>query len=197
MTEMQTRERRATEYRVKIYRRKLRRRARRRRCLLRALVVLSAILAIALVTAISPISKAADNGYRKPPEPFCELSGVDIPATTYASLDGLECLGTFKVTAYCSCPKCCGIWSDKHPSRIGTDYVQKTASGAIPRPSHTIAADTSVLPFGTEVVMDGRIYTVEDTGSGVHGKHIDLYMDDHESALKWGVRYIELYREAT
>lgn len=198
MTEMQMRERRATEYRVKVYRRQLRRRARRRRSACRALTALLLCLWIAVLVKLTmPNTTAADTGYRKPSEPSYELSGVDIPATTYASLDGLECLGTYKVTAYCSCPKCCGIWSDRHPSRIGTGYVQKTASGTIPRPSHTIAADTSVLPFGTEVIMDGQIYTVEDTGNGVRGKHIDLYMNDHEAALAWGVQRIELYREAT
>lgn len=198
MTEQQERERRATAYRVKVYRRKLRQRARRRRFARNFLAaILMCMCATLLLNFFVINGQAVSTGHRKPPETFCDLSSVDIPATTYASLDGLESIGVFKVTAYCSCPKCCGIWSDKHPSRIGTDYVQKTASGAIPRPSHTIAADTSVLPFGTEVIMDGQIYTVEDTGNGVRGKHIDLYMDDHEAALAWGVQRIELYREAT
>lgn len=93
--------------------------------------------------------------------------------------------------------KCCGIWSAEHPERVGTGYQQKTASGTVPQAGRTIAADPKVLPFGTEIVLNGHIYTVEDTGNAVKGKHIDLYMDDHHAALEWGVRYIELYREAT
>lgn len=100
-------------------------------------------------------------------------------------------LGTFKTTAYCDCIRCCGVWSAEHPSR-GSDYVQKTASGTIPEAGRTIAADWSVLPKGTQVVINGNTYTVEDTGSGVDGKHIDVFFDDHDEARAWGVQYCEV-----
>ncbi len=124
------------------------------------------------------------------------IPGDDVPATEYASVEPLEYIGTFKVTAYCSCPECCGIWSAEHPSRIGTDYVQKTNSGTIPQENRTVAADWNVLPSGTEVIMDGQTYIVEDTGAAVNGNHIDIYMGDHQTALEWGVRSVDLYREA-
>lgn len=100
-------------------------------------------------------------------------------------------LGQFKTTAYCKCIRCCGIWSSEHPSR-GSDYVQKTASGTVPEAGRTIAADWSVLPKGTQVVINGNTYTVEDTGSGVDGKHIDVFFDSHEEARAWGVQYCEV-----
>ena len=95
-------------------------------------------------------------------------------------------LGEFTVTAYCPCVKCCGVWSAEHPSRIGTDYIQKTASGTIPTAGRTIAADPSVLPYGTVIVMDGNEYIVEDRGGAVKGNKIDIFFESHEEALKWG-----------
>ena len=100
-------------------------------------------------------------------------------------------LGEFKTTAYCACVRCCGIWSAEHPSR-GEDYVQRTASGAVPEAGRTIAADWDVLPKGTQVVIEGNTYTVEDTGSGVDGNHIDVFFDNHEEARAWGLRYCEV-----
>ena len=101
-------------------------------------------------------------------------------------------LGEFKMTAYCACVKCCGIWSAEHPSR-GADYVQRTASGTIPEQGRTVAADWSVLPEGTEVIINGQTYTVEDTGSGVDGKHIDVFFESHQEALEWGVQIAEVF----
>lgn len=105
----------------------------------------------------------------------------------------LTCLGEFRVTAYCTCVKCCGVWSQDHPSHAGTDYVQKTASGTIPTEGRTIAADPSVLPYGTVVVVDGHEYIVEDAGSAVNGNTIDIYFSSHEAALEWGVQYKTIY----
>ena len=106
----------------------------------------------------------------------------------------LVSLGEFKATAYCACVKCCGIWSAEHPSR-GEDYVQRTASGTVPEEGRTIAADWGVLPKGTEVIVNGQTYTVEDTGSGVNGKHIDVFFADHQKAREWGLQMIELFVE--
>ncbi len=92
------------------------------------------------------------------------------------------------VSAYCLCPKCCGIWSAEHPSRVGTDYVQKTASGTIPEVGRTIAVDPKYIPLGAQVELDGHIYTAEDTGGGVDGAWIDLLCETHEKALEWGLR---------
>ena len=107
----------------------------------------------------------------------------------------LVSLGEFKTTAFCPCIKCCGVWSSEHPSR-GADYVQKTASGTIPEEGRTIAADWSVLPEGTEVIINGHTYTVEDTGSGVNDKHIDVFFADHQEALEWGVQKHEVFVRA-
>lgn len=96
-------------------------------------------------------------------------------------------LGEFKVTAYCSCRSCCGVWADNRPN--GIVY---TASGAKAESGKTIAVDTDVIPFGTEVKIGDTIYTAQDTGSAVKGNVIDIYFDSHEDAVNHGVKYMEV-----
>lgn len=90
-----------------------------------------------------------------------------------------ELIGNFKLTGYCGCDACGG--------------GKSTYSGTVPTAKHTIAADLSLLPIGTKVVLEGTsgptvhnfdgIYDVEDKGSGVNGNHIDIYFDNHADAL--------------
>lgn len=102
-------------------------------------------------------------------------------------LNEWESIGEFKVTAYCSCEKCCGIWAENRPN--GVVY---TASGEKAEAGKTIAVDTSVIPFGTEVKIGDVIYTAQDTGSAVKGNVIDIYYDSHEDALNHGAKYQEV-----
>ena len=87
-------------------------------------------------------------------------------------------LGSFKLTAYCSCPICCGPWSGG-----------PTASGKMPTEDHTVAM--AGLPFGTQLIINGEVYTVEDRGTP-YG-HVDIYMNDHQQALQFGVQYADVY----
>lgn len=97
-------------------------------------------------------------------------------------------LGEFEITAYCSCPVCCSVWSDQHPDRLGTDYVRTTYSGTIPKANHTIAVDPDVIPLGTQVKIGDHWFTAEDIGGAIKGNHIDIYFDNHSDALAWGVQ---------
>lgn len=90
-------------------------------------------------------------------------------------------LGIFKLTAYCACTYCCGK----------NDGI--TASGTQVVEGKTIGADTDLLPFGTAVVINGHEYIVEDCGGSVKGKHIDVYMESHDAAVKFGVQYAEVF----
>lgn len=92
-------------------------------------------------------------------------------------------LGEFRLTAYCKCEVCCGKWIN-HP----------TASGVMPTVNRTISVDTNVIPFGTEIMIDGNIYVAEDTGSAIKGNRIDVYMSDHQTALEFGVQYKEVFK---
>lgn len=101
--------------------------------------------------------------------------------TSEPTSETFESLGIFKITAYCACEKCCGK----------ADGI--TASGSYVKEGRTIAADTSVLPFGTTVLINGHLYTVEDRGGAVRGNHVDIYMASHQEALEYGVQYHEVF----
>ncbi len=98
-------------------------------------------------------------------------------ATTRSSGNTTAKSGVYKVTAYCSCSKCCG-------KRTG-----RTASGTRATAGRTVAA-SSKFSFGTKLKINGKTYVVEDRGGAVKGNKIDVYMNSHSAALRWGVRYL-------
>lgn len=64
--------------------------------------------------------------------------------------------------------------------------VGQTASGEMAKPG-TIAADTSLYPFGTLMYVPGYGYgNVQDRGGAIKGEKIDLYFKKHKQALQWG-----------
>lgn len=84
----------------------------------------------------------------------------------------------YKVTAYCSCPICCG--------KSANGY---TASGTKATAGRTVAASSS-FSFGTKLLINGKQYVVEDRGGAITGNRIDIYMNSHSQALAWGVKYL-------
>jgi 3D (Asp-Asp-Asp) domain-containing protein len=98
-------------------------------------------------------------------------------------------------TTYCHCRKCCSYrWLLFVPYQktglfgIRVKQVGKTSSGAMVRPG-TIAADTTLFPYGTVMYVPGYGYgRVEDTGGAITGRHIDLYRPNHLFARLWGVQ---------
>lgn len=95
-------------------------------------------------------------------------------------------LGEFQVTGYCSCTICCGEKEER-----------LTKSETVPRASHTVAADPSVIPLGTRIVIDDVVYTVEDTGKAVEGMRLDIFFDSHEEAVRYGRKEKYVYLERT
>jgi len=101
---------------------------------------------------------------------------------------------TLLTTGYCKCGKCCGWkrnWLLRPVYRYGPQkgapkQVGVTASGVRARRG-TIAADTSIYPFGTVMYIEGYGYgKVEDRGGGIKGQHVDLFFRTHDQALTWG-----------
>ncbi len=88
-----------------------------------------------------------------------------------------EYLGNFTLTAYCWCAKCNG------------SAGQPTASGVNPTSGHTVAMGG--VDFGTKLLINGTVYTVEDRGTP-YG-HVDIFMDSHEEALQFGLQYADVY----
>ena len=83
----------------------------------------------------------------------------------------------FKVTAYCSCAKCCG------------KVTGRTASGSHAVAGKTVAA-SGQFAFGTKLNINGQEYTVEDRGGAIQGNRIDIYMNSQAEAVAWGVKYL-------
>lgn len=89
-----------------------------------------------------------------------------------------ESLGTWKLTAYCPL-ECCN----------GKGRAWTTASGAPMEAGKTVAVGG--LPFGTELMINGQIYVVQDRG--VKGKHADILLPDHHSAREFGIQKAEVF----
>lgn len=88
-----------------------------------------------------------------------------------------ESLGKWKLTYYCH-GRCC---NGRNAGR--------TASGAPMTDGRTVAVGG--LPFGTELMIDGHRYVVEDRG--VRGHHVDILVSGHQEAKDLGVKYAEVF----
>jgi 3D (Asp-Asp-Asp) domain-containing protein len=77
--------------------------------------------------------------------------------------------------------KCCGK----------TDGI--TATGVKAKEGRTIAADPKIFPYGTKILIDGNVYTVEDCGSAIKNNKVDIFFESHEKALNFGVQYLTAY----
>jgi len=90
-----------------------------------------------------------------------------------------------RVTAYCACPICCGKNADGY-----TACMHKI------RPGDTFVAADKKYAFGTEMIVpgynDGRPVFVKDRGRLITGDRLDVFFDSHETALQWGVRYLDV-----
>jgi 3D (Asp-Asp-Asp) domain-containing protein len=102
-------------------------------------------------------------------------------------------LGEYKLTAYCSCEKCCGHWATVRPLDEHGNPIVYTANMSVAKQGVTVAADTNILPFGTVLLIDGHEYTVQDRGGAIKGNRIDVYFESHEEALQFGVQYKEIF----
>ena len=87
-------------------------------------------------------------------------------------------LGNFTLTAYCNCAQCCGTAGNL------------TASGTVPTAGRTVAM--AGVPFGTQLLINGNVYTVEDLGTP-YG-HVDIYCNSHSEALSFGLQSAEVYQ---
>lgn len=92
-----------------------------------------------------------------------------------------ENLGVFDLTYYCACEICCDV--ETGITATGTPVVE----------GRTIAVDPSVIPYGTQVIINGHVFTAEDCGGSVRGNHIDIYVNDHQTALELGRGQAEVY----
>lgn len=99
-----------------------------------------------------------------------------------------------EATGYCKCGDCCG-WKRNlfmqpvysyGASKGERKKVGVTSSGT-KADIGTIAADTTVYPYGTKMFVPGYGWgVVEDIGGAIKGQRIDLFFKSHKDALEWG-----------
>lgn len=94
---------------------------------------------------------------------------------------------TMKVTAYSPDEQSCGKWAD---GITASGYSVFTNGGKL------VAADTSILPFGTLISVpgydNGDPVPVLDRGGAIKGHRLDVLYPTHRRALKWGVQDLEV-----
>lgn len=127
------------------------------------------------------------NAYKKYPLERVKLGvefkpqDVDNASEVLAStaIQNLQCkqvelvsLGDFTLTAYCDCEDCQGPW------------VGITALGTSPTSNYTIAVDPDIIPLGSTVIINGKEYCAEDTGSAIIGNKIDIFVNSHDECFE-------------
>ena len=120
-------------------------------------------------------SSAYDDSYT---ESYDSSESSDSSSESSSSSSQGTYLGTFTLTAYCNCAQCCGTAGNL------------TASGTVPTAGRTVAM--AGVPFGTQLLINGNVYTVEDLGTP-YG-HVDIYFNSHSEALAFGLQSAEVYR---
>ncbi|MDA7926411.1 3D domain-containing protein [Verrucomicrobiales bacterium] len=128
------------------------------------------------------------------------------PAACVSRGFGKKDYATVEATGYCKCQECCG-WKRNLLMQPVYAYGSMegerkklgiTASGSKAKPGRTIAADTSIFPFGTKLKVPGYgTGTVEDRGGAIKGARLDLFFRTHKQALEWGRQTVtvEIIRE--
>lgn len=87
---------------------------------------------------------------------------------------------------------------------VGTAYTNNdsgmngkgiTATGTRTTEGRTVAVDTSLIPLGTKLEITSAsypaingVYVAEDTGGAIKGNRLDIYFDNKQQALEFGVR---------
>lgn len=85
--------------------------------------------------------------------------------------------GKMRITHYCPCRKCNGR------------NAGRTASGAAMTPGRTVAAKG--FPYGTRLLINGVVYTVEDRG--VPAGCVDILTETHGEAKRRGMYYTNVF----
>lgn len=91
----------------------------------------------------------------------------------------LEC----RLSAYCT---------ENYPHICNDGDATHTATGTVPTPGRTVAVDPTVIPYGSEVIINGHTYIAEDCGGAIKGNRIDIVFETHAEALEFGIQYAEV-----
>lgn len=137
-------------------------------------IVISTMVALSMssATALAPNTRTYEIAMIDTPP----VEQVEI-ATTPISLE--EC----KLSAYCK---------ENYPHICNNGDSSQTATGTVPLAGRTVAVDPKVIPYGSEVIINGHTYIAEDCGGAIKGNRIDILFDTHQEALEFGIQYAEV-----
>ncbi len=130
--------------------------------------------------------------YEDPVDEIIEVGTKKIPVA--ASRSGFRFKNEMDMvaTAYDLSYESCG----KNP---GDPYYGITASGTKAEPG-TVAVDPNVIPLGTKLYIasidgspDYGYATALDTGSAIKGYKVDLFMENSQDSINFGVRQVKVY----
>ena len=151
----------------------------------------------------TPDTKPVNTATESPTEPTS--TEIESPSQTEPITESLTeteppeewvSLGTYTLTAYCSCQECCGEHALERPLDENGNPIVYTAIGAVAKAGTTIAVDPSEIPFGSNVKIRGHVYKAQDTGGAIVGNRIDVYFDDHQEACDFGIQQAEVFIRA-
>ena len=63
----------------------------------------------------------------------------------------------------------------------------------MPQEGRTIATDWNIIPAGSEVMINGNTYIVEDRGGAIQGNVIDMFAGTEAESVERGVYYAEVF----
>lgn len=96
-------------------------------------------------------------------------------------------IGICKISAYCR---------EDYPHICNDGDSTITATGTTPTVGRTIAVDPNLIPYGSEVTINGNTYIAEDCGGAIKGNRVDILFDTHQEALEFGIQYANVsYKE--
>lgn len=111
------------------------------------------------------------NPARKPVKAYEEKTNKNIAIKEWNTW---EYLGKFKITFY---------WLSENG--------RSTSTGAIATEGRTIAVDPNVIPYGSEVLINGHVYIAEDCGGAVKGNVIDIFVEDERMEMYYTDVYVK------
>lgn len=146
-----------------------------------------AILLIGLCLMGEPQEEPQATTYENVTGSVTEVTTEEV--ATGSITECVQSLGTFTITAYCGCSNCCGAYAE------GRGEVVTGAIGEPLTNNYSIAVDPNVIGFNEVVLINGKEYEAQDTGGLIKGNRIDIYFDNHNDAVNFGVQYIEVFRK--
>lgn len=107
----------------------------------------------------------------KPVKPYEEKTNKNLAIKEWNTW---KYIGEFKITYY---------WLSENG--------RSTSTGAIATEGRTIAVDPNVIPYGSEVLINGHVYIAEDCGGAVKGNVIDIFVEDEHMDMFYTEVYLK------